>query len=101
MKQSKYYSIILDCTPDTPDISHQEQLYFIIRFVYLKPLTKRAEIREHFLSFLDVTDTTGQGLATYLLHFLKSCNIEVDDLRGQGYGNGANKYERKKYRSRK
>lgn len=87
LKQCKYYSVILDCTPD---ISHQEQLTVIVRFIYLNPSTKRAEVREHFLGFLPVTDTTGQGLATYLLDFLKSCDIELDDLRGQGYDNGAN-----------
>lgn len=61
-----------------------------MRFIYLNPSTKRAEVRKHFLGFLPVTDSTGQGLATYLLDFLKLCDIELDDLRGQGYDNGAN-----------
>lgn len=87
LKLSKYYSVILDCTPD---ISHKEQLTVIVRFVYNNPSTKLPEIREHFLGFLPVTDTTGQGLAKYLLDFLKSFDIELNDLRGQGYDNGSN-----------
>ncbi|KAL5660180.1 hypothetical protein ACJX0J_027305, partial [Zea mays] len=43
--KAKYFSVILDCTPDA---SHQEQMSLIIRY--------------SFLGFLDVNDTTGQGL---------------------------------------
>lgn len=43
IKQSKYYSIILDCTPD---VSHQEQMSVIIRTV---KMDKAPEIKEHFM----------------------------------------------------
>lgn len=33
LRAAKYYSVILDCTPD---VSHQEQISFILRFVNIK-----------------------------------------------------------------
>ena len=45
-KQAKYFSLILDCTPD---ISHQEQLSFTIRFVECTETD--FQVKEHFLSF--------------------------------------------------
>ncbi|EZA59740.1 hypothetical protein X777_16221 [Ooceraea biroi] len=63
---SYYYKVILDCTPD---ISHQEQIT-VVRFVHLNEDSKKIEIREHFLSFFPVTDTTGQGLTNFLVNFL-------------------------------
>ncbi|XP_067124747.1 zinc finger MYM-type protein 1-like [Centruroides vittatus] len=66
LKASKYFSIILDSTPD------------------------QIEIREHFLGFISISDSTGQGLTNVLLDFLETHNICLGDLRGQGYDNGAN-----------
>ncbi|XP_065664683.1 uncharacterized protein LOC136086317 [Hydra vulgaris] len=54
LKASKYYSIIVDCTPD---ISYTEQITIILRFVSILPTPDEKEsyvdIREHFLSFID------------------------------------------------
>ncbi|XP_076909708.1 uncharacterized protein LOC143567079 [Bidens hawaiensis] len=68
IKQAKYYSIILDCTPD---ISHQEQMSIIVRF-------------------LVVDDTTGKGLFDVTLEELKSLGLDVNNMRGQDYDNGSN-----------
>jgi len=87
LKVSKYYSIILD---STPDISHQDQLTVVVRFVLLNNKSKQIEIREHFLGFIPISDSTGQGLTNVLLDFLETHNICLGDLRGQGYDNGAN-----------
>ncbi|XP_034082159.1 zinc finger MYM-type protein 1-like [Gymnodraco acuticeps] len=84
IKQSKYYSIILDCTPD---VSHQEQMSVIIRTVIMD---EAPTIKEHFLGFLVASETTGLGLSSLILNRLKELNIPFDDCRGQSYDNGAN-----------
>ncbi|XP_074277065.1 uncharacterized protein LOC141600719 [Silene latifolia] len=68
IKDAKYFSVILDCTPD---IFYQEQMLMILRF-------------------LNVDDTTGQGLFVVLQNELKKMGLDIDDVRGQGYDNGSN-----------
>lgn len=84
---AKYYSIILDCTPDK---SRQEQMSIVIRFVTYNNETNLHEIREHFLGFLPVVVTTGEGLTEAILNELKNLGLPIGDMRGQGYDNGAN-----------
>jgi len=81
-----YYAVILDCTPD---VSHTEQLSLVIRFVSCKP-GKEPCIHEHFLGFIPVECTTGEGLTDTLLSQLSDNNIPLKNMRGQGYDNGSN-----------
>ena len=87
LKYSKYYSIILDYTPG---ISHVEQKTIIVCFVYLNNTPKKVEIWEYFLGFCPILDTTGEGLMTFLINFLNRENINIHDMRCQGYDNGSN-----------
>ncbi|XP_060855512.1 zinc finger MYM-type protein 1-like [Metopolophium dirhodum] len=85
VSEEKYYSIILDCTPD---ISHSELMTVIIRFVSIED--SKVTIREHFLGFISVEISTGENLCDVLLSILRELNISLSNMRGQGYDNGAN-----------
>jgi hypothetical protein len=87
IKKARWYSIILDCTPDKSRI---EQMSIIIRFVAYDEKAKKFGIREHFLGFLPITDATGTGLTEVILDELQNLGIALSDMRGQGYDNGAN-----------
>ncbi|XP_048870698.1 zinc finger MYM-type protein 1-like isoform X7 [Brienomyrus brachyistius] len=84
IKQSKYFSLILGCTPD---VNHTEHLSVLIRIV---TLGEDPQVKEHFMGFLETDEFTGQSLATLILQRLEDWQISFDDCRGQSYDNGAN-----------
>ena len=83
--KSKYYSVILDCTPD---VSRKEQMTVVLRLVELGNKTVR--IVEHFVGFVHVHESTGIGLTKAFLHKLAELRLSISNCRGQGYDNGAN-----------
>lgn len=93
LKNAKYYSIILDCTPD---ISHKEQMTMIFRFVTATEGINKNEkhtnvsVNEHFIDFIELHSATGLNMTNVLIQKLKDLDISIDDMRGQGYDNGSN-----------
>ncbi|XP_060855578.1 uncharacterized protein LOC132933285 [Metopolophium dirhodum] len=89
IKEAKYYSIILDCTPD---VSHTEQMTLIVRSVLidLKNKESNVNIHEHFPGFIPVESSTGMSLSDILIQRLRDLDILIQNLRSQGYDNGAN-----------
>ncbi|XP_025760119.1 zinc finger MYM-type protein 1-like [Oreochromis niloticus] len=84
IKLAKFFSIILDCTPD---ISHTEQLSVVIRIVSLQ---EKPHIEEYFMGFLETDESTGKHLTSMILNRLEELKIPFEDCRGQSYDNGAN-----------
>lgn len=82
VKDVKYYSIILDCTPDC---SHTEQMSIILRFVS----TTTGDVHEHFIGFIEVFDKTGAGLSDRIIKELMDLKININYMRGQSYDNGS------------
>lgn len=88
IRRAKYYSILLDCTPDA---SHQEQSTVVLRYVNITD--EEVEVQEHFIKFEIVHDTTGKGLSETIMLIMDQLGLIVSDYRGQGYDNGANMRE--------
>uniref|UniRef100_A0A8C5EZQ7 TTF-type domain-containing protein n=1 Tax=Gopherus evgoodei TaxID=1825980 RepID=A0A8C5EZQ7_9SAUR len=86
LKKAKYYSVILDCTPD---VSHEEQMSVVLLFVECNG-EDGVNICEAFVGFLNVHDTTGEGLLEAFLEKANNLGIDIADMRGQAYDNGAN-----------
>lgn len=83
--QAKYYSISFDCTPD---ISHQEQMSEIVRYVDTN--NGKCTVEESFLAFIKTDEKTGSGLTDEIVNKLSKDGLILSDCRGQSYDNGAN-----------
>lgn len=81
LKSAKYYSISVD---STPDLSHVDQLTFIVRYV------KDGQPIERFLQFLPMDGHDAQYIADTILNFFESLDIPIKDCRGQSYDNASN-----------
>ena len=81
IKAATFYSILAD------DVTshNREELAFCIRFVY-----QNKDIREEFLSFLHVPRITGAVIVSTMIQFLQDVNLDLKNIRGQGYGGAAN-----------
>lgn len=79
---AKYFSLIID---STPDISHVDQLTFVIRYV----LPNGSPV-ERFLMFIPNTGHKSQQMTNIVTSTLIELGIDISNCRGQSYDNAAN-----------
>lgn len=70
--------------------SQKEQLTFVLSYVPSDAEKHEYVIKESFIEFVIVIDSTGQGIAEVALEKLDKFGLDIADMRGQGYDNGAN-----------
>lgn len=86
IQEAKYFSVLLDCTPD---LSHQEHVSLTLR--YLKENEeKKIIVEESFLGYVVAEKTTAEALTELLFTEISKLGLNMEDSRGQGYDNGAN-----------
>ncbi|XP_046742929.1 zinc finger MYM-type protein 1-like [Diprion similis] len=81
LREAKYYSLSVD---STPDITHTDQLTFIVRY-----LNNSGPI-ERFLEFISIHEHGAEYMADVIVNFLRDNHISLADCRGQSYDNASN-----------
>lgn len=85
VRHSKYFSLMLDTTPD---LSHDDQLSQIVRYVSIKG--SKVEVIESFIDFVKVDGKkSAENMTGILLRKLKEDSLDIANCRGQGYDNAA------------
>lgn len=79
---SKYYSISVD---STPDITHTDQLTFIVRYC-----SEFGKPKERFIKFLSNVGHKAEDMSTAILQTLEQLSLNLGDCRGQSYDNASN-----------
>jgi hypothetical protein len=85
LKQSKYFGMSCDATPDR---SKTEQTTLILRYTTLTD--GKWTVEESFIEFIDFNLKKGAELADLYLSRLKHFDIPIQDMRAQGYDGGSN-----------
>uniref|UniRef100_H3AHV9 HAT C-terminal dimerisation domain-containing protein n=1 Tax=Latimeria chalumnae TaxID=7897 RepID=H3AHV9_LATCH len=79
---SKYYSIIVE---STPDLTHIDQLTIMIKYVQ-----KNEEPMERFLKFIPIHGHYAEHLERTITLLLQELDIDLDDCHGQNYDIASN-----------
>ncbi|XP_045025191.1 zinc finger MYM-type protein 1-like [Daphnia magna] len=82
LKQAKYYSIIID---STPDVSRVDQLTLSFRYVL-----ENGNPVERFVGFIPMSGHSGAAMKDLVMETLEKLQISIEDCRGQSYDIASN-----------
>lgn len=82
VKEAQYFSISVD---STPDITHTDQLTFILRYVCTS-----GDPVERFLTFIPLEGHDASSLTDKILTMLDEFGLDLQNCRGQSYDNASN-----------
>lgn len=82
VKNAQYFSIIVD---STPDVSHVDQLTFVLRYV-----KSDGQIVERFFCFLPIKSHKAEFLKDTVLKKVSDLGLDMKNCRGQCYDNASN-----------
>ena len=84
IKAEKYFSILLD---NTPDVSHIDQTGLIVRHV--KVDSSEVQIKESFLNFFRLHRKNADEITKSILDELQQNGLDIMMCRGQAYNNAS------------
>lgn len=82
VQKAKYFGIVLD---STPDISHVDQLTFVIRYVAVDGMPV-----ERFICFVPNVGHKSEEIVNSVLGLFEKYNLDISNCRGQSYDNASN-----------
>nr|XP_009780052.1 PREDICTED: uncharacterized protein LOC104229163 [Nicotiana sylvestris] len=77
-----YFGILVD---ESKDISHHEQISFVLRYV-----EKKGQVNESFIGLVRVGDTSAKLLKEAIISLLMKHSLSPSKIRGQGYDGASN-----------
>lgn len=86
IRRNKYYGILFD---STPDLGHREQMSEVIRYVDVDFVTRKVEIKESFIGFIEIHGKDAATIDEAIVQKLESDKIALQDCRSQCYDNAA------------
>ncbi|XP_045169561.1 uncharacterized protein LOC123532237 [Mercenaria mercenaria] len=85
-QDARYFSILAD---ESADVSNKEQFAFCLRYIEHQSSGKHV-LHKDFLSFVQITETTGETLHQLLLDEIHKHSLNPNFIVGQGYDGAGN-----------
>ena len=85
IKTTKYFSMLLN---STPDVSHIDQMTFIVRYVKIDS-NNEIQIKESFLNFFPLHGKNADEITKSILNKLQQNGLDIMMCRGQAYDNAS------------
>ena len=81
IRSAGWCSVMAD---ESTDVATCEQMSICLRFVD-QSSSAHPEVREEFVGFVKMDSTDAASISEAILQFLRDCNLDIANLRGQGY----------------